>query len=337
MRANVTLRGAVAGLVTVVFAASCGGDGGGAKPPTELHPVKLAFSAAVPQVNKITTIQALDTLKTQGHEVTTTYLQQSEDPVQAVVRGDVNFGSASASAVFAAIGQGIPIKAVVQANGPDYAMVAPARVSGPAGLDGLRVGIHAKVSSTALYTNVLLEKNPNVHPKILVLPGSANRIRALAAGQLDASVVQLSDLPALEKLAPGKFHVIFDVAQQRPDLIDAVIFTRADLLKNDPSLVRQFITAQLQANRHDYLDVKGLAAAIAKNVPETSQDLAEQLARLYTDSKIWPNDGGLTQADVQSTLKALTTSELLKQAPTADACCDRSPLDQVLKKIGKYK
>ena len=90
-------------------------------------PVNLVFSAATPQVEKIPTIQAVAQLEQDGHETSITYLQSSEDPIAAVVRGDANVGSASASAVFAAIGQGIPVVAVMQANAPNYAMVAPSR------------------------------------------------------------------------------------------------------------------------------------------------------------------------------------------------------------------
>ena len=332
--------------VMVVLAVSCGGasSGGGVTTPSAAvstqtvvvhHPVKFAFSAATPQVSKVPSILALEALKQNGHEVTSLYLQSSEDPVQAVVRGDANFGSAAASTVFAAIAQNIPVKAIMTANAPDYAMVAPASVTGPAGLNGLRVGIHAAVSSTALYTNVMLEKYPTVKPTILVVPGSANRVQALAAGQLDASVVQLSDLPALEKLAPGKFHVIFDVAKERPDLMDAVIFTRADLLQSDPGLVEQFIVAQLQANRNATTDQKSLAAAIAKYVPNTTPDQATQFAKSYTESNIWPKDGAMDTASVTATLNALVSSKLIAQAPTTTVCCDHTILDRANKTIGK--
>lgn len=341
------MRRALALLVITAIAIGCGG-GGTTSPtgtaaaqstttakPVEHHAVKFAFSAAVPQVSKITSILALEQMKQDGHDVTSLYLQSSEDPVQAIVRGDANFGSASASTVFAAIGQGIPVKAIMVANTPDYVMVAPASVTSPSQLGGLKIGIHAAVSSTALYTNVMLEKYPNVKPNILVVPGSANRVQALAAGQLDGSVVQLSDLPSLDKLAPGKFHVIFDVAKERPDLMDAVIFVKSDLLQSDPNLVQQYIVAQLKANRDAYADQKSLAAAITKWIPNTTADQGTQFAKFYTDSGIWPKDGGMDSANITATLSALTSSKLVAKAPGAADCCDRSALDAALKTIGK--
>lgn len=341
-------RASIAIALVAVLAVSCGGGSGGttasgsaaaqqtaSQKPVEHHPITFAFSAATPQVSKVPSILALEQLKQDGHDVKSLYLQQSEDPVQAVVRGDANFGSASASTVFAAIGQGIPVKAIMVANTPDYVMVAPASVTSPSQLGGLKIGIHAAVSSTALYTNVMLEKFPGVKPNILVVPGSANRVQALAAGQLDGSVIQLSDLPTLDRLAPNKFHVIFDVAKERPDLMDAVIFAKSDLLQSDPNLVQQYIVAQLKANRNAYSDQKGLADAISKYVPNTTADLGTQFAKFYTDSGIWPKDGGMDGANISATLSALTSSKLIDKAPSATACCDRTTLDAALKTVGK--
>ena len=317
-------------IVLGLLLAACGGSTGSQDSQSKA-PINLAFSAATPQVDKVPTIQALEALKKAGHSVKTTYLQQSQDPVQTVVRGDANIGSAAASSVFAAIAQGVPIKAVMEANAPDYELVAPTNVGSPAQLGGLRVGIHAKVSSTALYTDVALEKYPNVKPQILVVPGSANRIQALASGQLDASVVQTSDLPSLNKLAPGKFHVIYDVAKENPNLMDAVIFTRSDLLSSNPTLVKQFISAQLQANQSAYQNPQGLAQEMARVVPKTSLQDATQFSQSYTQDSIWPKDGDMQSSSVNATLKALTASGLLKQAPTQQKCCDLAPLQAVLK------
>ena len=295
-------------------------------------PVHLAFSSATPQVEKVPTIMAMDALKAEGFDTSILYLQKSEDPVAAVTRGDANFASASASAVFTAIAKGAPIVAVMQANAPNYALVAPTDVSDPGGLDGLRVGIHAKVSSTTLYTQVALSDYPDAKPKILVVPGSAKRIEALAADELDASVVQLADLPKLDEVAPGKFHDIYNFAQKNPELIDSVIFVAKDTLATNPQLVQDFIAAHLKANQAAYDDVQALGDKITELVPDTSADLGQQLAKLYTDAGLWPRDGGLTDDGVKATITALADNQIIEDAPDPSAVYDRSALDAVLAK-----
>ena len=287
-------------------------------------PVKIAFSAATPQVEKIPTIMAADSLKAQGYPVTTTYLQTSEDPVQAVVRGDADFGSASASTVMQAISKGAPVTVVMAANGPAYQIVAPTSVASPAGLDGKKVGIHAAVSSTTLYTNLMLAKYPSVKPNILVVPGSANRIRALAAGQLDASAIQLSDMPTLEQLAPGKFHVIYDVAQKYPFLMDAVIFVRTQFVKTDRPLIATVLKEILKQQRLSYQNPTLLANAIQQYVPNMNADVARADANVYLTDKVWSTNGGFTKQDVQYTLNAIQFGGFLNSPLTIAQCCDLS-------------
>lgn len=320
-----------AGVLSVALAAAATvGLGGTRDASAAAKPaVKIAFSAATPQVEKIPTIMASDDLKAQGYPVTLTYLQTSEDPVQAVVRGDADFGSASASTVFQAIAKGAPVTAVMSANSPAYQIVAPTSVTSPAGLDGKRVGIHAAVSSTTLYTNLMLAKYPGVKPNILVVPGSANRIRALVAGQLDSSAIQLSDMPTLQQLAPGKFHVIYDVAQKYSFLMDAVIFVRTDFLKTNKPLIKTVLQAILKEQKLAYQNPSRLAAAIQQFVPNVSSALATQDANTYTADKVWATDGGFSKKDIQYTLTAMQFGGFLSTPLSISRCCDTSIVQSI--------
>lgn len=291
--------------------------------------IKISFSAATPQVEKIPTIQAANDLEAQGYPVSLDYMQTPTDAVQAVVSGADDFGSATTSSVFAAISAGAPITVIMSANSPGYQIFAPVSVDGPAGLDGMKVGIHAAVSSTTLYTDLMLAKFPNVKPKILIVPGSANRIRAMAAGQLDASAIQLSDIPALDQLAPGKFHDIYDVAKKWPFIMDAVIFVRTSTLQQDRPLVKTVLKTILDEQRKAYANPNRLAGAIQSLVPNTSADAAAQDAKTYTDDRIWPTNGGFTAKDVQYTLNAVRFGGFLKSPLTVSQCCDLSVVKEI--------
>lgn len=291
--------------------------------------VKISFSAATPQVEKVPTIQAANDLKAQGYPVSLDYMQSPSDAVQAVVSGADDIGSATTSSVFAAISTGAPIKVIMSANSPGYQVFAPTSVSSPAGLDGMRVGIHAAVSSTTLYTDLMLQKYPNVKAKILIVPGSANRIRAMVAGQLDASAIQLSDIPSLEQLAPGKFHDIYDVANKWPFLMDAVIFVRTDFLQKNKPLVKTVLSQILKEQRAAYANPARLAAAIQSLVPNTSADVATADAKTYTADRIWPTNGGFTAKDIQYTLNAVKFGGFLNAPLSVSQCCDVSVVKSI--------
>lgn len=291
--------------------------------------VVVAFSS-IPQVEKVPSVLALEAMAADGFETDTIYLQSSEDPIQAVVRGDANFGSASASAVFTAIGAGAPLVAIAQQNGPNYVLVAPVGTGDPGGLDGLRTGIHAPVSSTTLYTRLALADFPDAEPEILVVPGSANRIQALAADELDASVVQIADLPRLEDLAAGRFETIWNFGLENPELVDSVLFTSLDMIESDPGLVQAYIEYNLRANAEAYEDIDTLTDAIVRIVAETDEELGRDLAQLHIEAQLWPVDGGLTLESIQATIQALVDNELMETAPELSTLFDRGPLDAVL-------
>jgi ABC-type nitrate/sulfonate/bicarbonate transport system substrate-binding protein len=326
----------VAIVVAVTLAAAMSAGLGGtrsaeaaANRAAEKPAVKISFSAALPQVEKVPTILAAEDLKKRGYPVSLDYMQSPSDAVQAVITGADDIGSATTSSVFAAISTGAPITVIMSANSPGYQVFAPTSVQGPAGLDGMRVGIHAAVSSTTLYTDLMLAKFPDVKPKILVVPGSANRIRAMVAGQLDASAIQLSDIPSLEDLAPGKFHDIYDIAKKWPFIMDAVIFVRTSMLQQNRPLVKTVLEQILKEQRQAYASPGRLADAIQRLVPGVSADVAQQDAKTYTDDRIWPTNGGFTAKDVQYTLNSVKFGGFLKAPLTVSQCCDLSLLKEI--------
>jgi NitT/TauT family transport system substrate-binding protein len=327
---------AVAVVAAGALAAAASAGLGGARPAeaaatrTAAKPaIKISFSAATPQVEKIPTILAANDLKARGYPVSLDYMQTPTDAVQAVASGADDIGSATTASVFAAISAGAPITVVMSANSPGYQIFAPNSVDSPAGLDGMKVGIHAAVSSTTLYTDLMFAKYPGAKPKILIVPGSANRIRAMAAGQLDASAIQLSDIPALNQLAPGRFHDIYDVAKKWPFIMDAVIFVRTSTLQQDRPLVKTVLKAILDEQRKAYANPTRLANAIQSLIPNTSADAAAQDAKTYTDDRIWPTNGGFTAKDVQYTINAVKFGGFLKSPLTVAQCCDLSVVKEI--------
>ncbi len=318
----------VALMLTVTACSGGRGDAGTAQEGK--GSIAVAFSNAVPQVEKVPTILATEQLEDEGYQVNLIWLQSSEDPVQAVVRGDAQIGTANTSTLFGATAQGAPVKAISAQNSPSYAMVVPPSVTTPEGLDGLRIGIHAKVSSTSLYTNLLLEDYPNVKPNLVVVPGSANRVQALIAGELDASVVQLSDLQVLEEKAPGKFHVLYNYATEMNDIVDSAIFTSDKFLKENPDAVHDFLNALVAQQKRIKEDPQVLIDGIVANVPEVTATQAKGFADTYLESNVWPEDGNFTDESIAATLDAVKQFGGLDGEPTAEGCCTKEPLDGVV-------
>lgn len=302
-----------------------------AAPPEAKGSITWAISHAVPQVPDAPRYTAVTTLKSAGYDVKDfLFLEQANDVVQAVTRGDADVGLASSTGVLTAIGQGVPIVVIMAWSRPDYVVVAPVSVADVAGLQGLRFGIHGEVSTTTWIMKLALQKAPGTQPNVLIVPGSANRIQALAAGQLDASAIQLGDEDRLEALAPGKFHVIYDVGREQPNAYDQLVFVSKDTLAKRPDMILDLISASLNGVKEAYADPNALAQIIAANVPKTDAATAATLAARYTESQVWLKDGGLTEAGINATVSSQRESGLLKTDVTFASCCDRTQLDAAL-------
>ncbi|WP_428931752.1 ABC transporter substrate-binding protein [Microbacterium sp. YY-01] len=284
----------------------------------------FSYSASVQQLEKVPIHMALDNLADVGiTSMEETFHQGGEDSVQAVARGESDFGVANAPTVFAAIKKGAPIQAIATAYMPAYLVVAPSEVEDVCGLDGKRVGIHAQISATTLYTNMALQQCPTADPEIMIVPGSAARVQAMMAGQLDASAVQFSDWLAMQEQAPGKFNVIFDVAQADLGIIDSVIFTSTATMEQKPNFVRAFIGTLQDTYASVYDNESELAKVIEEIVPDTTAEAAAELAKVSLEDKLWPADGAFDKTTLETTLKALEDSGLLtdETLPTIDECC----------------
>ncbi|HRP99024.1 MAG TPA: ABC transporter substrate-binding protein [Terrimesophilobacter sp.] len=286
--------------------------------------MSVAFSSAVPQIEKVPTLQALEVLEEQGYETETVWFQSSEDPAQAVARGDAHFGSASSTAVLGAIATGIPLTAVACVVNPAYVIAASVDIASPAEIGGKRVAINSVVSSTTMHVRLMMNDNPGVaEPELLVIPGTPARVSALLAGQTDAAVLQLSAMPVLEEQAPGQFHSIYDVGARAVGLCDSYLFVNTTFLEQNREFVEHVTAEVIAAQAAAYSDTDDLARAIAQYVPDQSDpESAAAMAKLYVDAHTWAPDGGFSSTAVTFTLDRLEEAGLVDPIPTIDECCD---------------
>lgn len=311
----------------VLVAAGCSSSGGDStKHGSAKSPIRFAYSAAVMQTEKVPLHLTLEQLNEQGQKTSESFSESGDDTVQKVARGEADFGVANVPTVFGAIKKGVPIKAVMTAYFPAYLLVAPTSVANAGQLDGKRVGIQSKVSATTFYTDLALAKYPSVKPKTLIVPSSASRIQAMLAGQLDASVIQFADWLTMQKKAPGKFHILYDVAKANPNITDSVIFTSTKTIASSKDYVKSFLDAVRAEYAKLYSNPSQLATDIMANVQGTTAAGAKELVKFAIGDRIWPADGGFTPDRITATINAIVSSKILSATdlPTLSQCCDTS-------------
>ncbi len=134
---------------------------------------------------------ALDRAKAAGLEYEWTAFADEELAIQAVLSGqmDIGFGTP-----YAAMQRSkAPIRIIFQLSKLKFFPVTTDKYSSLEDLDGEPIMLHSRGGGTDSIANVIEDKVGIKFGKRSYVPGSANRVVALMAGQADATIIDLSN------------------------------------------------------------------------------------------------------------------------------------------------
>ena len=187
---------------------------------------------------------ALDRAKAMGLDYEWTAFSDEELAIQAILSGqmDIGFGTPYAAMQRAKA----PIRIIFQLSKLKFFPVTSKKYSKLEDLDGEPILLHSRGGGTDSIANVIEDKIGIKFGKRSYVPGSANRIVALIAGQTDATIVDLSNKNKLVKQQGDKFNVLpmFEV-----DASDEALFANLDWIKANEKDVGIFVTALLSVYR----------------------------------------------------------------------------------------
>ena len=220
--------------------------------------------------------------KEQNLEVTLINATGGSDTVQTLTTGSVQFTTPTAvHAVITAFAKGAPIRIVANqlTGAPDIYFYA--KTDGPikkwADLNGKKLAFSRPGSVThMLIQNFMKEQNLKID---IISGGGLPAVRTmLETGQVDAA---WAGAPfALDGVRDGKYRVLFsgdDVAAAKT-VVNRVTCTSADILKNNPALVRRFLAAYQKAV--DYVYGPNMEEALKMYAEVNTMTLAEAKAAL---------------------------------------------------------
>jgi NitT/TauT family transport system substrate-binding protein len=187
---------------------------------------------------------ALDRAKKNGLEYEWTAFSDEELAIQAVLSGqmDIGFGTP-----YAAMQKSkAPIRIIFQLSKLKFFPVTSKKYSKLEELNGQPIMLHSRGGGTDSIANVIEDKVGIKFGDRSYVPGSANRVAALIAGQTDSTIIDLSNKNKLMKLAGDKFNVLpmFDV-----DASDEALFANLDWIKANEADVDIFVKALLSVYR----------------------------------------------------------------------------------------
>jgi NitT/TauT family transport system substrate-binding protein len=276
---------------------------------------------------------AHERLREAGTEVTTRSFPTAEIIVDALARGDVDIADGSTRAFWAAAAKGAPIRTVMD-HVVDIHRLVVAGAAGCHAIEGTRLALQSEAAAgTALARAYLARACPDARPDVVFVPGSTNRMAAILSGSLTATVLQLSDVVRLERLAPGRVSVMADFAREWPAVETTGVHVNTRFAAAHPDWVRAYVRARVAANREVASHGDELVA-LADRLMGAEPDWAT-LAPIYIALPAWDSNGGLTRAAVRETLDFLVRHTRLSPVLTPDTVADLSYLDAALRDLGR--
>jgi ABC-type nitrate/sulfonate/bicarbonate transport system substrate-binding protein len=319
----------VAGLAAAVLLGAAGACAD--RQPAATSPrIRVGYAGAL-DFSDMASELAHERLRESGVEVTTHSFPTAEIIVDALARGDVDVADGSTRAFWSAAAKGAPIRTVMD-HVVDIHRLVVAGTPGCGAIDGARLALQSEAAAgTALARAYLARACPDARPDILFVPGSTNRMAAVLSGSLTATVLQLSDVVRLERLAPGRISVMADFAREWPAVATTGVHVNTRFAAAHPDWVSTYVRARVAANREIAGHGEALVA-LADRVMGAEPDW-KTLAPIYTALPAWDPNGGLTRAGVQETLDFLVRHTGLSPTLTPDMVADLSYLDAALRDV----
>lgn len=287
-------------------------------------------------VSTVPLLAALDTLRAQGFTIQAPEVGESELAVQGVVKGDFAFSSGTTSAVLAVDQKGANVKIIADRVANEWTVYATKDIATCQALDGKKLAIHSEGGvSTAMTKNYLATQCPSAKPTILIVPGSDNRLKALLAGQIDASPLELGDAITLESQAGDRFRLITSFAQTLPNIHPTTYYVNGDFASKNPDTVKALLKAVLDQHRKIAGDTKYFSDLVIKYLPSVNKQVLDKIATQYVGLKMFDVNGGLTEENMKGTLDFFTTAGAVPPGLQLSQAADLSFLKAVIDEIGR--
>ncbi len=236
---------------------------------------------------------ALDRARAMGLDYEWTAFSDEELAIQAILSGqmDIGFGTPYSAMQRAKA----PVRIIFQLSKLKFFPVTSKKYSSLKDLDGEPILLHSRGGGTDSIANVIEDKLKIKFGKRSYVPGSANRIVALVAGQTDATIVDLSNKNKLVKTQGDKFNVLpmFEV-----DASDEALFANINWIKANEKDVDIFVRALVSVYRDMHKDSTIIRRETDPNGPigQLPKEVLDSLDNFYRDAVAGglydPNGGG---------------------------------------------
>jgi ABC-type nitrate/sulfonate/bicarbonate transport system substrate-binding protein len=315
-------------MVTLAFMAAGCGDRG---PTVERIRLRVGYTSPT-DVGDLPSLMALRTLERIGYRTDATFYARPELAVEALARGDAEFGNGGTRAFWAAVAKGADLVMIMEHVENGYAIVSAPGIRQCRELTGRRLALSSPGALPTAIAHAYLRRCPGAAPQVLDMPSSGDRLAAFAAGAVDAAVLQRADVTRLASVAPGRFRVLVRFDEEFPDVRFEGLFVNRTFARRHRAAVVDYLRARLEANR------RAIARPAALHEEARNWPAMGALDAAIVDGEVaapaWAVDGGLHPGSVAVTLELFVRAGSLPPTLEVHRLADPSFLVEALQTMG---
>ena len=257
--------------------------------PAQASKIRIAL-AETPSDELAAFFVALDRAQKNGLDYEWTAFSDEELAIQAILSGQMDIGFGTPYSVMQR--SKAPVRIIFQLSKLKFFPVTSKKYSKLEDLNGEPIMLHSRGGGTESIANVIDDRLNIKFGKRSYVPGSANRIAALIAGQTDATIVDLSNKNKLVKLHGDNFNVLpmFEV-----DASDEALFANLNWIKANSKDVDIFVGALVSVYQDMMKDPTIISRETNPDGPigQLPKEVLGNLDQFYTDAVA----GGLYDAN----------------------------------------
>ena len=313
-------RGWILAVGAALLLAACGGGSQVEKSKSGLTEVHYGLPTASYFITTVGVQFALQNgyFRDEGLDVKVTPLPGATTAIRSMLSGEQQIVNTGGDTAFLSWQNGAPIKIIDSpiAKGTDV-LITRSEIKSIKDLAGKRFAISDPGSTAEVLGKLLLRRN-GVDPgsvQFVALGSPADRIRALLAGQVDATAATTLVLePVIKAVQEGKVNVLTSFAKEFPDIPLSYNITTDRFIQQNPDVLVKFLRAEIKGYRWAQENPEEAAKIAVKYIKETSLEVLTQGTKGMSELGVYGVDGGITEEGVTKTQKALQDLGTLKEA-----------------------
>ena len=291
----------------------------------------------VASVETLAFLVALDRAKDRGLDYEMTAFAKEQLAIQAVIGGQMDIAVGTPYSVIQKTN--VPIRNIFQLSKLVFFPVADMKYKTWQDLDGQPFTFHARGTGTEAIGDIIAKRENISFGQRSYVPGSENRIIGMMKGQINATIVDLSNKNILMDKAGDRFHVLPGIEDPASD---EVLFGEINWMKeNEESLailVEELLrTWREMADDHTILDKERKKRNLLSDIPKELLTEVDAYYKEALEGGVFDPNGGGEEAALADFIFFVDAGQL--QGPAADLKVEDywylAPLDAAKAKMGK--